>query len=520
MKVSVVRTAVCYPEPPFSPSEAYPEYPFPVEALSGAPNTVYAAVRKALYLTGLDAANFGSACWNPFGSLVPRDGAVVLKPNFVNHFNPLSSDRVHYEALVTQGAVIRAVADYLLIAGKGRLKLVFADLPIQSADFSRICEQTGLSQVAQFLAEQVGSDVRIELLDLRDYRIVTDASGAVIRTVRQPTDPMGYAIVDLGEHSALKPIEGDSHLFRAPDYDGDATVRMHSEGRHQYVIPRSILEAGLLVNLPKLKVHRKVGVTLCLKNLVGIVGDKSCLPHWRAGGPESGGDEYPSSTWVRRLRSRIDFRLRRLGAVLWQLLRPIGRLLLRLDARGTGAGKAAANGDWYGNDTCWRMVHDLNRIAVYADHDGILRDSPQRKYFAVVDGIVAGEGEGPLKPTPVPAGVIIAGEDPVAVDLVGARLMGLDWLRIPMLRGYRSGLRYPFSAFAGDPDAVEVVEGPEAGSMPLTGLLPLKSFEPPPGWKGHIELQDRPDSPEKGLQQGQPATRQGGAEHSDSGRRP
>ena len=46
--------------------------------------------------------------------------------------------------------------------------------------------------------------------------------------------------------------------------------------------------------------------------------------------------------------------------------------------------------------------------------------------FSIVDGIVGMEGNGPIQGTPRPAGVVIAGADPVAVDATCCRIMGLD----------------------------------------------------------------------------------------------
>src|SRR5690606_2650770 len=60
----------------------------------------------------------------------------------------------------------------------------------------------------------------------------------------------------------------------------------------------------LVINLPKLKTHKKTGVTLSLKNLVGINGDKNWLPHHSLGSVGEGGDEFPDSRLIDRLRSR------------------------------------------------------------------------------------------------------------------------------------------------------------------------------------------------------------------------
>jgi uncharacterized protein (DUF362 family) len=50
--------------------------------------------------------------------------------------------------------------------------------------------------------------------------------------------------------------------------------------------------------------------------------------------------------------------------------------------------------------------------------------------FAIVDAIVGMEGNGPIQGRPRRVGVVAFGEDPVAVDATGARLMGMDPLRI------------------------------------------------------------------------------------------
>ena len=56
------------------------------------------------------------------------------------------------------------------------------------------------------------------------------------------------------------------------------------------------------------------------------------------------------------------------------------------------------------------------------------------KIFAIVDGIVAMEGNGPIQGTPRNAGVVVAGASPVAVDASCCRIMGLDPSRIGYLQ--------------------------------------------------------------------------------------
>jgi uncharacterized protein (DUF362 family) len=57
-----------------------------------------------------------------------------------------------------------------------------------------------------------------------------------------------------------------------------------------------------------------------------------------------------------------------------------------------------------------------------------------KPHFAIVDGIEAMEGDGPLRGETVPAGVIIAGDNPTAVDATATRLMGLYPERVKHLQ--------------------------------------------------------------------------------------
>jgi uncharacterized protein (DUF362 family) len=54
--------------------------------------------------------------------------------------------------------------------------------------------------------------------------------------------------------------------------------------------------------------------------------------------------------------------------------------------------------------------------------------------FAIVDGIVGMDGNGPIQGTPKSAGVLVAGADPVAVDATCCRIMGIAPERIQYLQ--------------------------------------------------------------------------------------
>ena len=82
---------------------------------------------------------------------------------------------------------------------------------------------------------------------------------------------------------------GNTGNFTAPIMILPSPPRTTGNGTHEYLISRSAMDADVFINLPKLKTHKKVGVTLSLKNLVGINGDKNYLPHFCIGTPAEGG---------------------------------------------------------------------------------------------------------------------------------------------------------------------------------------------------------------------------------------
>jgi uncharacterized protein (DUF362 family) len=56
------------------------------------------------------------------------------------------------------------------------------------------------------------------------------------------------------------------------------------------------------------------------------------------------------------------------------------------------------------------------------------------RQFAIVDGIVGMEGNGPIQGTPKPAGVLVAGRDRAAVDATCCRIMRIEPFKIVYLR--------------------------------------------------------------------------------------
>lgn len=60
--------------------------------------------------------------------------------------------------------------------------------------------------------------------------------------------------------------------------------------------------------------------------------------------------------------------------------------------------------------------------------------STVRPHLAIVDAVVAMEGDGPIMGKPRPMGFVAMGADPVAVDATCARIIGLDPLKIGYLK--------------------------------------------------------------------------------------
>ena len=293
----------------------------------------------------------------------------------------------------------------------------------------------------------------------------------------------------LDQASLLDEVSDARTSFRVSDYDPGLTTSNHRTGYHRYMIAGSVLEADLFINLPKMKTHQKAGITGALKNLVGINGQKAFLVHHRKNVDEFG-DLTPRLVRLQvRVRELLQKRSRGLFALArkaWLALKKIQGIQTEATREHLQSGKVyMAAGSWYGNDTIWRMVYDLNRIIRYAPAGGgTLAAEPRRAYVTLLDGIVSGEGNGPLQPLPVASGVILGGGDPFLIDSAMASLMGYDIRKIPSLAQHRLFERGGWGDY--DPDTVAV----EYDGKILHGLgnLPVvRDYLPPPGWRGHIE---------------------------------
>lgn len=349
-------------------------------AIRSADNYRLETVKKTLMECFVD---MGLPESNPLGQYIKPGDKVFIKPNWVaSRWRSSCPHKDTLYSVITHPNVIEGVTDYVVEALQGKGEVLIGDNPSIDADFMELMDFTGIKRL------EGKYDVRVSILDLRPLVCSNlEHYGKRSMMVSQAGDPLGTVEVNLGKDSLLYGL--DPTRFRGVFDERDETVASHTGETQLYTFAKSLYEADVYISIPKMKTHQKVGATLNLKGLVGSISNKNQLVHWQVGYPEIHGDEYPSKE-------------------AWE------------------AGKAAKvkhRGAWPGNDTIWRMVVDL--------YKAMLRR--KRIYLSVVDGIVAGEGQGPFCPTSKNANTIIVGDNLLAVDYTAVRYMGLDPQKIHYL---------------------------------------------------------------------------------------
>ena len=342
--------------------------------------TVERSLAKGFELLGMDSEN-------PFKDLVKPGDTVFIKPNWCNSkYRTSCPKRGFLFSTITHPSVIRAVAKKVDIALEGSGKIIIGDNPTIDANFDELMTVQDLGSLKKSLQASV------QILDLRP--IVCDDLryyGRKDKMRAQRGDPRGYSNIQLGNQSQFygKEFKRFHGVF---DDAKKETMQLHSGRNHCYNVCRSIIHSDVFISIPKLKTHHKAGVTLNLKGLVGIVGNKNCLVHWRDGFPGIGGDAYPNMlSWIRDKFRKVKHR-----------------------------------GGWHGNDTIWRMIVDLY-TCMQIWHD---------KMFTVIDGILGGEGDGPFCVTSKHAKVLIMGDNLLEADIIAGQLMGFDVEKIQHLNHY------------------------------------------------------------------------------------
>jgi uncharacterized protein (DUF362 family) len=408
---------------------------------------------------------------------------VVIKPNLVKESKETDSDE--WRSVITDPSLIGLVSEYVCIELKGKGKLTICDAPQTDSSFNKILSVTKLDQLAVELSSKY--NIPVEVIDLRNEEWKNNG-GVITERKKQKGDPNGSIPYNLSSNSLFFKHYGEGNYYGA-DYDYDI-VNLHHQGDIQeYLICATPVLADVFICMPKLKTHKKTGVTLSLKNLVGINADKNWLPHHTFGSPDKRGDEFPDISLKRRIETfgsklakKIAIAIPGLGPIISRFLRNRGKQIF-------GEGNTTIrSGNWHGNDTTWRMTLDLNRCLLYGNPDGTLRKVNAKTYYTVIDGIIGMEGQGPMQGDPKFCGIYLSGTDPVAVDAVAATMMGFDWEKIPVIREGFNLKELPV-AFC-KPEEIQIVSDEPSWCGSLSDLQKVKHFDfiPHFGWKNYIEL--------------------------------
>jgi uncharacterized protein (DUF362 family) len=408
---------------------------------------------------------------------------IVVKPNWVQESHEY--EPAIWEPVITNPSVLHAVIECVARSVSGGATICICDAPHTYADFGLITARGNLVSRLDAVRRQY-PHVAIELLDLR--REVWKRKEEVV-TERLPNaeDPRGYVRLNLGRNSQFFQHAGEGRFYGA-DYDSRVVNEHHRGELQEYLLSGTAIKSDLFINVPKLKTHKKTGITCCLKSLVGINGDKNWLPHHTEGAPSNGGDEFPRA----QFRNDLERSIKNAGRRVALALPGVGTWAYR-KARNSGkrmlgdSETVVRNGNWHGNDTCWRMALDLNRALRFGAADGTWRTAHEpKRCLAIVDGIVGGEGNGPLCPDAVASGVLFGGDDVAVVDAVACRLMGFDPARVPIVNEAFARHALPITESAMDQI---VVDDQRVGEIvPLAKLDPAVpgGFEPHFGWVEHL----------------------------------
>jgi len=335
-----------------------------VEAFVRERSRVYAMVEKALMLLNRDAPE------NPLSSVVKHGDTVVIKPNWCSqHKFPLP---------ITHPSVIVPIADYACKAGAKKIRIVEAPMTITRAGKWFWGPLFVNVQALVAMLQRAHPDVEFSFQDGNDDK---------------------FTWVDVGKFSELnayrvEDLDHDGHtgfmhdvFFGVPDSKGYNPKRYR---RGLYAIANSFLDGDVFINVPKLKTHSWTGVTVALKNLMGL--NLRSTMHFL---PEEAQRDLKQLAEGRESPMRDVPHFHRTN-------KPWAEVPLKKQG--------------IENDILWRSLADLNKIILYADRNGVMQNTPQRRNLVVVDGIIGTDRNGPVSSSVVQSSLIVAGTDPVKVD--------------------------------------------------------------------------------------------------------
>jgi hypothetical protein len=383
--------------------------------------------------------------------------------------------------------------EWCAVAMGGEGHVIVGDCPLQGCRFERLLESVGMRGVLDDVARRYPR-LRIEVSDWRltvlEHGFGGEGRSTCGRQVSRETVAeitRHYCELDAGRSSFLEDIVEYADRFRVTMYKPSLLGQHHRPGMHRYLIRKDVLEADLLVNLPKMKTHEKAGLTGAMKNLIGINGHKEYLPHHIKGAYFSGGDCYSRHNWFASWAEEIYDRW-------WETYDDLTRgrqwlyektyFLLKVAARLTNSDHIAP-GSWPGNETIWRTTLDLNHLLYFGARG-------PKHVLNVVDGVVAGEGEGPLSAIAKPAGVLLAGENPACLDAAIAKLMGYNLSRVPTVYHAVYHRKSKFGVSSLEDVPLHFVD--EKGKVRTGSWDEIENlgFKPPRNWKRALSIPHRP----------------------------
>lgn len=441
------------------------------------------AIEQMLLQSGYDLNNFGNECWNPLGGLICPGQNVLIKPNMVLEKSHQPGE--NFYSVVTHPQIIKTITRYVYKALNGSGKITIADAPINSANFEQLCTNMGLYELQNDYAKRGFS---IELIDFRLYVMHKDEKG-IITELRNSVDKSDYVEIKVDNNSTLKEIDKNFKKFRVTEYDLRIMPTKHNESLHRYCFHKVALEANVIISLPKIKTHRKAGLTCAMKNLVGLNGNKDYLPHHTKFSKQEGGDEYLFPSFRKRI---ISF----LWETRWKTRNKLIQKTIILFERSISQTRRIKpfrdnffEGSWWGNQTISRTICDLNRAILFADTNGEMQHAPQRKLLYLVDGIICGEGEGPMQATSKICNLLIWGSNAYSVDLLVAKLIGFEADKMHTLKLVPEIREFQINA--SDKEAIDIYSNLFEGKTNLDSLRNhIKyNFIPTKGWKDHVELE-------------------------------
>jgi uncharacterized protein (DUF362 family) len=326
-------------------------------------NPAYGFVWKTVERLGLGTAK------NPLQSIIKPGNTVLVKPNLIGHI----------PGTYTRPEVIMPIIDMALAAGAG--KIYIADAGINFFETEHTLASTHYSEMARFLQGENPS-IQIEAVNLNRiprWRWVSLGEDSSFYNSGYRDDEVGF---DYGQ-SLL-----NHKYYLTADWLGKSP---NGKPLGWYAISDIVLDADVVINMPKMKTHWTMIVTLSLKNLVGCTM-ASTYDHGASG----------TLNMARIPHCHVK------------------------------------DTNYFENDVSARVLQDLNKIILYCDKNGQLKNSRQRKYLTVIDGIEAMEKSQTslygAKGKRRMSRLVLAGEDPVSTDMVACRAMGYDYRHIPTLK--------------------------------------------------------------------------------------